>query len=71
MRFGATSTRLVDVNVIAATNRDLLSLTKTGTFREDLYYRLAAVEIQLPRLVDRGDDLNLLIHHFLEKFSNL
>jgi DNA-binding NtrC family response regulator len=70
-RVGAISTRRVDVNVIAATNRDLLNLSKTGHFRDDLYYRLAAVEIQLPRLVDRGGDLKLLVQYFLEKFSNL
>jgi DNA-binding NtrC family response regulator len=70
-RVGATSTDQVDVNVVAATNRDLLNLSKLGAFREDLYYRLSAVEILLPRLEDRGDDLKLLVQHFLGKFSNL
>lgn len=70
-RVGSTVARRVDVNVIAATNRDLLTMSKAGQFRDDLYYRLAAVEIKLPPLVERGDDLKLLVQHFLGKFSSL
>lgn len=66
---GSPVPRPIDVRVIAATNRNFRSLVKEGRFREDLYYRLAMVEISMPRLVDRRDDLPLLERHFLEKFS--
>lgn len=68
-RVGENVTRKVDVRVIAATNRNLSSALKEGTFREDLYYRLNAVRIDLPPLRERPEDLLLLIHHFLKKFS--
>jgi transcriptional regulator with GAF, ATPase, and Fis domain len=52
-RIGSPIPRVIDVRVIAATNRNLRSMVRHGTFREDLYYRLAMVEIPLPRLTDR------------------
>ena len=58
-----------DLRVIAATNRDLRDAITHGRFREDLYYRLAVVTIQLPRLADRGDDLLLLTAHFARHFA--
>jgi DNA-binding NtrC family response regulator len=68
-RVGSPSARKVDVRVIAATNRDLRSMVEQRTFREDLYYRLAMVEVKLPRLADRKEDLPLLERYFLERFS--
>jgi DNA-binding NtrC family response regulator len=59
-----------DVRIIAATNQNLFEKTKTGEFREDLYYRLNVVEIKLPPLNDRKDDIPLLLNHFIEKFCN-
>jgi DNA-binding NtrC family response regulator len=59
----------VTVRLIAATNRDLQEAIAQSRFREDLYYRLAVVTIQLPRLIDRGDDLILLIGHFARQFG--
>ena len=61
----------VDVRLIAATNKDLKQMIAEGKFREDLYYRLAVVTIQLPRLTARGDDLILLTAHFLQEFGKL
>ncbi|MGA2020278.1 MAG: sigma-54 dependent transcriptional regulator [Candidatus Sulfotelmatobacter sp.] len=68
-RIGSPIPRAVDVRVIAATNRNLRSMVRDGKFREDLYYRLAMVEIPLPRLTDRREDLPLLERHFLERFA--
>jgi DNA-binding NtrC family response regulator len=67
-RIGETTDRVVDVRVIAATHRDLESLVKSGTFREDLYFRLASVPIDVPPLRERKDDLSLLFTAFLEQF---
>ena len=68
-RVGSPAVRHVDVRVIAATNRDLASLVAEKKFREDLYYRLCTVEIGLPRLADRMDDLPLLQQYLLEKYA--
>jgi len=68
-RVGSPVPRTVDVRVIAATNRNLLSMVNEGTFRADLYYRLAMVEIKLPGLVERREDLPLLERYFLQKFA--
>jgi two-component system response regulator PilR (NtrC family) len=59
----------VDVRVIAATNKNLLEMVGNGTFREDLYYRLSVIPIEVPPLRDRGDDLVVLANHFLKKYS--
>lgn len=64
-RVGGTETVTTDVRIIAATNRNLQQMVADGTFREDLYYRLDGFRIELPPLRERGDDLVLLIEHFL------
>jgi len=66
---GATAEHEVDVRVIAATNRDLESEVKAGRFREDLYFRLNVVQIDLPPLRERPEDVPLLAHTFLEKYA--
>jgi DNA-binding NtrC family response regulator len=66
---GARRTRKVDVRVVAATNKDLLSLVKKGIFREDLYFRLNVITIAVPPLRERGDDILLLIGEFMNKFA--
>lgn len=68
-RVGSPAVRKVDVRVIAATNQDLKSLIQARKFREDLYYRLTMVNITVPRLNDRKEDLPLLQTHFVEKYS--
>jgi DNA-binding NtrC family response regulator len=68
-RVGSPMSHVVDVRVIAATNRRLRSMIADGQFREDLYYRLSMVEISLPRLVDRKEDLPLLQKYFVERFA--
>jgi DNA-binding NtrC family response regulator len=68
-RVGGVESIEVDVRVLAATNRSLLQLVKDGTFREDLYYRLNVVKIDLPPLRDRTEDIPLLTAHFVEKYS--
>jgi len=68
-RVGGTGDRRVDVRIIAATNRRLEEEVATGRFREDLYYRLNVIEIDLPPLRERVDDVPLLLHHFVEKYA--
>jgi DNA-binding NtrC family response regulator len=66
-RVGSNETKLVDVRVVAATNVDLRSRIAEGKFREDLFYRLNVVAIELPPLRARRDDIPLLAYHFLQK----
>jgi DNA-binding NtrC family response regulator len=68
-RVGSLTPRKIDVRVIAATHRDLRTMVREGRFREDLYYRLAIVEIGLPPLANRREDLPLLQRYFIERFA--
>jgi len=66
---GSTIPERVDARIIAATNKDLYELVKKKAFREDLYYRLNVVEIKLPSLQERKEDIPLLISHFIQKYN--
>ena len=68
-RLGSSTVRKINVRVIASSSRDLRSAVEDRQFREDLYYRLSAVHLQLPALAERREDLPLLQRHFVEKFS--
>ncbi len=68
-RVGGMEPIKIDVRIIAATNKNLLDATKASEFREDLYYRLNVLEIPLPPLRERKDDIPLLVQHFLHKFN--
>src|SRR6202158_2477634 len=68
-RVGDSHTTKVDVRVIAATNNDLGRMVADGLFREDLFYRLNVIPVQLPSLRERKEDIPLLVQHFLEKFG--
>ncbi len=68
-RVGGIEDRRVDAWVICATNHDLEADIQKGTFREDLYYRINIIKIEVPPLRDRKEDIPLLIHHFLKKYS--
>ena len=68
-RVGSLSTRKVDVRVIAATNHNLRTAVAGKRFREDLYYRISMVEIHVPRLTERREDLPLLERHFISRFA--
>lgn len=64
---GSPEVRMVNVRVIAATNRDLRSEVSAGKFREDLFYRLSTIEVKIPGLLDRSEDIPLLVRYFLKK----
>jgi two-component system response regulator PilR (NtrC family) len=69
MRLGGMETIKVDVRIIAATNNDLRQMVEEGTFREDLYYRMHVINVYLPPLRERKDDIPPLAQHFLEKYG--
>jgi DNA-binding NtrC family response regulator len=69
MRLGGVETIRVDVRIIAATNVHLRDMMKRGDFREDLFYRLNVITVQLPSLRERKEDIPLLVQHFLEKYG--
>jgi DNA-binding NtrC family response regulator len=66
-RLGGTKTLRVDVRVVAATNQDLRAALEQGSFREDLYYRLNVVPINIPPLRERKEDIPYLVDHFIER----
>jgi two-component system response regulator PilR (NtrC family) len=66
---GGVNEREVDVRIVAATNRDLETEVEKGTFRQDLFYRLNVIQLRLPPLRDRREDIPLLADHFIRKFS--
>jgi transcriptional regulator with PAS, ATPase and Fis domain len=68
-RVGDSTPIKVDVRIVAATNKDLLEKVRKGEYREDLYYRLKVVEITLPPLRERTQDIPLLVDHFVGKFN--
>ena len=68
-RLGSLNTLEIDTRLVCATNKNLLQMTQKGEFREDLYYRLNVVTIELPPLSERGDDISLLLDYFLSHFS--
>lgn len=70
-RLGSNKTITVDVRVISATNKDLKKMVSRGEFREDLYYRLNVVKIELPPLRERKEDIPLLVDHFISHFNNI
>ena len=69
-RLGSNKTIKVDVRIIAATNKDLSAMVKQGRFREDLYWRLNVISLQLPALKDRREDIPNLVQHFINRFSH-
>lgn len=69
-RIGSNETKKVDVRIIAATHRNLEEMIKENQFREDLYYRLNVMSINLPTLRERKEDIPLLVEHFIDKYSS-
>jgi len=69
VRVGATASTPVDVRILVATNKDLWKMVELGSFREDLYYRLNVVQLNIPALRDRKEDIPLLCLHFLQKYN--
>lgn len=67
---GSSRSRKVDVRILASTNKDLLTLARKGLFREDLYYRIHVISVELPPLRERDDDILLLANHFMKKFAD-
>jgi len=68
-RLGSNKTRQIDVRIVAATNQDLRAALEQGTFREDLYYRLNVVPVNVPPLRERKEDIPFLAHHFVRKLA--
>ncbi len=68
-RLGANTPVTVDIRLVCATNQNMAEMVQRGKFREDLYYRLDVVQLQLPPLRERRDDIPLLAHHFLHRFA--
>lgn len=68
-RVGAISSKKIDVRLICASNQNLLEMVNKGTFREDLYYRINVVEISIPPLRERLDDLELVVNYLVEKIN--
>ncbi len=66
---GSTQPESVHIRIIAATNRELIKEVEAGNFREDLFYRLNVIEINLPSLTERKDDIPLLVDHFIQKYN--
>jgi len=69
IKVGSNTSEKIDVRIIAATNSDLKAMSKSGEFREDLYYRLNVISVPIPPLRDRKEDIPLLASHFLKKFN--
>ena len=67
-RLGGTATRFTDTRIICATNRDLPGEVREGRFREDLFFRISVIQLRMPSLKERPDDIEMLLSHFLEKF---
>ena len=70
-RVGSPEVRQVNVRLIAATNRDLRAEVLAGRFREDLFYRLSSIQIRVPSLTERLEDIPLLVHYFLKKYNDV
>lgn len=68
-RLGSSQSLELDVRLVCATNRNLLEMSQNGDFRDDLYYRLNVVTIELPPLRNRGEDLIILLNHFISSYS--
>jgi DNA-binding NtrC family response regulator len=68
-RVGSPEIKKVDIRLIAATNRDLRAEVLAGRFREDLFYRLSTIEIRVPGLTERPEDIPILVQHFLKKYG--